>query len=281
MQEVKQLYLDAIAAARHNIYIENQYFTAHSLTDALVERLAEPEGPEVVMILPEKTGGWLEQVTMDVLRARLTERLEQADKHGRLKIYFPYQPGLGDACISVHAKLLIVDERLLRIGSSNTSNRSLGLDTECDLAIEARRAEDPTGVFISDLRARLLGEHLACDRQEIAEALAANQSLIETIETLRSEGRSLRPLDCEVASEVEEMVPDSGLIDPPEPFSVDYFVAQYVPDQGRNRGRRRLLLFLTVIAVLLGLAAAWRWTPLQAYLSPQRISQWLSSIASR
>ena len=38
----------------------------------------------------------------------------------------------------VHSKVMIVDDRLLRIGSANLNNRSMGTDTECDLAIEAR-----------------------------------------------------------------------------------------------------------------------------------------------
>jgi phosphatidylserine/phosphatidylglycerophosphate/cardiolipin synthase-like enzyme len=37
------------------------------------------------------------------------------------------------------AKILVMDDRLLRVGSSNPTNRSLGLDTECDLAVEAGR----------------------------------------------------------------------------------------------------------------------------------------------
>ena len=38
-----------IAAARHSIYIENQYFTADKVGDALAARLSEPDGPEVVV----------------------------------------------------------------------------------------------------------------------------------------------------------------------------------------------------------------------------------------
>ena len=280
VHEVEQLYLTAIAAAEHTIYIENQYFTAHSLADALAARLAEKHGPEVVMVLPEKTGGWLEQVTMDVLRGRMLQRLAEADRHDRLRIYFPYQQGLGDTCISVHAKLLIVDDRLLRIGSSNTSNRSMGLDTECDVAIETTRPDDPTGRFIAGLRTRLLAEHLGSDTAAVERAMREKQHLIGAIEALRSDGRSLRPLDWEVESEVDELVPDDGVVDPSEPFSPDYFVQQYVPRFGRVTGRRRLAVFLGLLAALLMLAAAWRWTPLAEVLSPERIRDYVQSLAS-
>jgi len=280
VSEVKSLYLDAIAAAQACIYIENQYFTARSLADALAARLGEVDGPEVVIVLPAKTGGWLEQVTMDVVRGRLLDRLRAADKHDRLRVYYPHQPGLGDDCISVHAKLLIADRRLLRIGSSNASNRSMGLDTECDLAIEAEHSGNEVADFIGRLRSRLLAEHLDCKPSDVDRAIGESGGVVRAIERLRADGRSLRRLDWKVPPEVDEMVPDSGLIDPPEPFSADYFVEQYIPESGKSGGRRRLMLFLALVLMLLALAAVWRWTPLQSLLTPERIGEFLDSISS-
>ena len=280
VQEVRQLYLDAIASARRFIYIENQYFTARCLADALIERLAEPDGPEVILVLPQQTGGWLEQATMDVLRGRVLGRMQQADRHDRLRVYFPYQPGLKHGCISVHAKLLIIDDRLLRIGSSNTSSRSMGLDSECDLAIEAQRPDDPVRGYIQRLRRQLLAEHLGTTQDELVKVETQRANLGAAIEALRSEARSLRPLDYGVPSEVDQLVPESALIDPSEPLSPDYFVAEYVPEAQRPKGRGRLLAFLVLILGLLGLAAAWRWTPLQEWLAPERLSQMLAALPS-
>lgn len=280
VQEVRQLYLDSIAAARRFIYIENQYFTASCLAEALVERLAARDGPEVVLVLPARTGGWLEQVTMDVLRARLVQHLRNADRHDRLRIYYPHQPGLGEDCISLHSKLMIVDDRLLRIGSANTSARSMGLDTECDACVEAARADDDTTAYITALRHRLLGEHLGCDPQRLTQQEQQQPGLIAAIEALRDAGRSLRPLDCSVSAELDAMVPDSGVIDPPEPFSGDYFVSEYVPRDGHASGRRRVQLFLAVVVTLLMLAASWRWTPLSDWLSPQQLGHWLDGFPS-
>jgi phospholipase D1/2 len=271
VQEIKQLYSDAVAQARRFIYIENQYLTARSLGDAIAARLAEADGPEVVIVLPKQTGGWLEQVTMDVLRGRLVGRLQQADQHGKLRVYFPHQPGLGDACISVHAKLLIVDDRLLRIGSSNASNRSMGLDTECDLAIEARGNGDSVQECIRRLRHRLLAEHLDCAPERIADLEAENGGLIQVIECLQTDQRSLHPLDCSVPETVNELVPDARVIDPPEPLSPEYFIDEYVPEPTRTTGQRRLAAFLLLLIGLLVVAAAWRWTPLQEWVSPLRI----------
>lgn len=278
--EVKQLYLDAIAAARNSIYIENQYFTSQTLTNALLERLKQEAGPDIVLVLPKQTGGWLEQTTMDVLRGRELNRLRNGDPHDRLRVYFPYQLGLGEECISVHAKLLIVDERILRIGSSNASNRSMGLDTECDLAIEGNEGDSETAAFIAHTRRKLLAEHLGRDMAEVEQAETKNTGLIATIESLQSDGRSLRPLHTQVPESIDELVPDADLIDPPEPFSSDYFVSQYVPAERRGSSKNRLLLFSGLVLLLLLLAAAWRWTPMSTWFSPEMLTHALSLLPS-
>src|SRR6185295_639562 len=134
--EVLDLYVDMIRAAKRSIYIENQYFTSKTLSDALAERLAEPDGPEVIAVLRLSTQGWLEAPTMGTLRTVTLKKLRAADRHGRFHAYFPHIPGLKDGeCCDLHSKLLVVDDQWLRIGSANFANRSMGLDTECDAAI--------------------------------------------------------------------------------------------------------------------------------------------------
>ena len=61
--------------------------------------------------------------------------LGRSDRFGRLRVYTPVTAG--EQPIYVHAKIMIVDDRLLRVGSSNLNNRSMGYDAECDLALEA------------------------------------------------------------------------------------------------------------------------------------------------
>ena len=56
--------------------------------------------------------------------------------------------------------MLIVADRLLRIGSSNLNNRSMGLDTECDIAIEAADGDEAMRREILRIRDGLLAEHL-------------------------------------------------------------------------------------------------------------------------
>ncbi len=176
VEEIKDLYLDIIAAARSSIYIENQYLTAAAVGEALAARLQEENGPEVVMVLPRECPGWLEDTTMGVLRARLLQRFGRATATDGLKVFYPHRSDLEDGFISVHSKVLVVDGTLVRIGSANLNNRSLGLDTECDLCVEAG-PDELTAQAIAGFRNRLLAEHLGSSPGEVSLAVAAEGSL--------------------------------------------------------------------------------------------------------
>ena len=117
VREVEALNLAAIAAARHVIYLENQYLASRSLAQALASRLRGPDGPEVVIVLPRSSESRLEQTSMDSARERLLRLLWDADQHGRLGVYWPAVKG--GTSVYVHSKIMVVDDRLLRIGSSN------------------------------------------------------------------------------------------------------------------------------------------------------------------
>ena len=75
----------------------------------------------------------LEPIAMDTARARLVAELQHRDHAKRFRMYHPVTTdGTGIYC---HAKVMVVDDDVIRIGSSNFNNRSLRLDTECDVTI--------------------------------------------------------------------------------------------------------------------------------------------------
>src|SRR5690606_255196 len=134
----------AIEAARRSIYIESQYLASFSVGKALARRLREPDGPEILILVTMSSRGFLEQFVMARNRDRLLRRLRKADRHGRLRVMYlvvPREDG-GECEVLIHSKVLIIDDRLVRIGSSNLNNRSEGLDTECDVAVEAHSDSD-------------------------------------------------------------------------------------------------------------------------------------------
>lgn len=220
VHEIESLYLAVIAATRRTLYIESQYFASRLLAEAMAARLSEPDGPEIVVVNPETAQGWLEEKAMGSARARLLESVRKADLHGRFKIYTPVTQG--GAPIYVHAKIILMDDRLMRVGSSNLNNRSLGFDTECDLSIEARSGmsgEADIRSRITQLRTTLLAEHLGAQPQAVEDAVdVADGSLIRAIEALRGGGRTLVPFAApEFGAAEDAVLRENDLLDPERP----------------------------------------------------------------
>ncbi len=271
VREIERLYCDIIGAARRYIYIENQYLTSAAVGDALASRLKEEEGPEVVIVQPRIKAGWLEKYTMEVLRSRLLGRLRANDVHNRLGVFYPHVPGLAEnECVNVHAKLMIADDRFLRVGSSNISNRSMGLDSECDLLIDAA-GDAGTEHAVRDCLFRLLAEHSGKGAEEIRDAIDRKGGLLPVIEDFRYGERALRPLDGTVPESIDRMVPDSAIVDPEKPVDPDTLLDMVLGEEPPRSYGKRLAGAAAILLGILALAAAWRWTPLGDLLDVERI----------
>ena len=271
VQEVEALYRESIAAAERWIYIENQYLTARAMAECLAQRLREPDGPEVVIVLPERCSGWLEESSMGVLRDHFLRLLREADDHDRLRLYQPRVPGLGQGkFLNVHAKLMVVDDRLLRVGSANLANRSMGLDTECDLAIEAGDAAQERA--IASIRNDLLAEHLDVGTETVDEVLAKTGSLVRTVEELRGGDRTLEPVVESTEEWTAEFAERFRVFDPEQPLAVDDLLAQMgeASDLGEVSARPIRALALLVFVVLA--LALWRFTSLADLVTPTALA---------
>jgi phosphatidylserine/phosphatidylglycerophosphate/cardiolipin synthase-like enzyme/uncharacterized membrane protein YdjX (TVP38/TMEM64 family) len=268
-REIEALYVDMIARAQRSIYIENQYFTSDRVGTALAERLAAPDAPEIVLVTRLLSHGWLEEKTMTVLRTRLVDKVRGADRGGRFEAYYPHVPELADGtCVDVHSKLMIVDDEWLRVGSANLSNRSMGLDTECDLTLEAG-GRDEVARGIASVRDELLAEHLGVGPDVVRARIAAEGSLHGAIRALRCDGRSLRVL--ETTTQPADLALDLATVaDPERPVSLDQMVSDFDPELGTHRRPAWPWIVLFGIVALL-LAAVWRYTPVADWLTPARI----------
>src|SRR5690606_551111 len=130
------------------------------------------------------------------------------------------------------AKLMIVDDVLLRVGSANLNNRSMGVDTECDLAIEARTDEHRRG--IGGVLHRLLGEHLGVAAADVAERLERSGSLIEAATTPGSSQRGLAKLRRQ--GQYQSLSDTLNLVaDPEAPLQPAEFIGDMF---GASRGNR-------------------------------------------
>jgi phosphatidylserine/phosphatidylglycerophosphate/cardiolipin synthase-like enzyme len=216
VREIERLFVDHIARARKFIYAESQYFASRKIADAVAKRMEEADPPEILIVNPERADGWLEQKAMDGARAQLLRAIGEKDAKGRFNIFIPYTKG--KTPIYVHAKLMIVDDEIVRVGSANMNNRSLGLDSECDVFIDCTRGPNAkASAAIRALRLSLLAEHTGLTIDEMADRLETSGSMREAIEAIPSTGRCLKRLDLPELTEAEKVVAENAALDPEHP----------------------------------------------------------------
>ena len=280
VREIEKLYLDMVAAARRTIYIENQYFTAPRIAAALERRLAEPQGPEIVLVLRLLSHGWLEEATMHVLRTRLIQRLQKADRYGRFRVYYPHVPGLAEGhCVDVHSKLMIVDDSVLRIGSSNLCNRSMAFDSECDLVVESR-GQARVAEAIREFRNRLLAEHLDTQPARVQEEIEKAGSVHGAIEGFRAQPRTLRQFD-ELPEWSETVLSVASVADPEEPIALETLLSERHTEEAIAKDKPAWGKIAGVVALIATLMALWQFTPLRGIATAEAALAWAKAFGEQ
>ncbi len=278
-REVERLFFRSIEAAERLIYIENQFLTSESICGKLIERLQKKPGLEVLIVAPNVHQSWLEERAMNTGRRRFMERLKEAGVDGRVKLLFPAIPGddSGEG-VMVHAKVMIVDDRLLRVGSANLNNRSMGTDSECDLALEA--GDDTERAAIRRLRDRLLAEHLGREIDEVAKALAAEDSLFAVVERFETKDRGLKAIDLSSAPADELARAVGQFADPERPIATPSFVGDMFGATQNKQPISRFVKLTAAGAAILGLVALWHYTPLSDLTDPDSLKAILESLGA-
>lgn len=188
VKEIRALYVDAIRAARELVYIENQYFSSYAVYRALMDRMEDESAPklEVVLILPKKPNALVEEISVGLLQARILSVLRQtAARMGhRFGVYYStsFDGGGEEVPVYIHSKLMIVDDRFATVGSANTTNRSMGLDTEINISWEAAWSDLGLMRSIRKFRAGLLLEHIGADRHISKRKVAGARGLVEYLD---------------------------------------------------------------------------------------------------
>jgi phosphatidylserine/phosphatidylglycerophosphate/cardiolipin synthase-like enzyme len=184
--ELQALHLEAIARAERLIYIENQYFTSEAIRRALIERMRRAGGERlsIAIVLPKESAGLKEQVTIGVRQAEILRQLErvEAETGHQVGVYYTTAPDGdgGEVPVFIHAKVLAVDDRFLLVSSANTTNRSMGLDSELGVAWEA---DQPTE-SLRRARVELMREHCGLEGDEAREMLDDPTGLVERLDRL-------------------------------------------------------------------------------------------------
>ncbi|WP_445148859.1 phospholipase D-like domain-containing protein [Baekduia sp. Peel2402] len=157
---ILEAYVRALRAAKNIIYLENQFLWSPEITSILVDKLKDPPSDDfrLVILLPARANNG-----QDDTRGQLAV-LADADDHGNshfLAATIRSRTGARADPLYVHAKVGIVDDRWLTIGSANLNAHSLLNDTEMNVVTDDAALAQAT-------RERLWAEHLEVEPSEIA-----------------------------------------------------------------------------------------------------------------
>ncbi|HUA06266.1 MAG TPA: phospholipase D family protein [Solirubrobacteraceae bacterium] len=156
---ILESYMRAIQSAKRFVYLENQFLWAPEIVDLLAEKLRRPPCDEfrVVVVLPARANNG-----HDDTMGQLGQLVEADDDAGRLlATTIRSLSGQRDDHLYVHAKVGIIDDRWLTVGSANLNAHSLLNDTEMNVV-----TDDPE--LARATRLRLWAEHLEVDADTIA-----------------------------------------------------------------------------------------------------------------
>ncbi|MEA2199153.1 MAG: hypothetical protein QOJ25_3204 [Solirubrobacteraceae bacterium] len=155
---ILESYMRALRSAREYIYLENQFLWAPEIVDVLADKLRNPPSDafRLVVVLPRRANNG-----QDDTKGQLGRLITADEGNGRLlAATLRSRTGSRTDPLYVHAKVGIVDDRWLTVGSANLNAHSLMNDTEMNVT-----TDDPE--LARDTRERLWSEHLELDSDDV------------------------------------------------------------------------------------------------------------------
>jgi phosphatidylserine/phosphatidylglycerophosphate/cardiolipin synthase-like enzyme len=202
---ILKAYYRAIYNARRYIYIENQYFRSPEVGLALAQAIAaNPRLRLVVVVWPinegdvsfvDPSGYYTAKTLQAIRRARpsfeLSRLLVTADDAAGDRHWVP---------VDVHAKIMIIDDVWVTVGSANINDRGFRTEGEINAVVLDEG-------IAGDLRKRLMAEHLALSPDD--PVLDDVDGAFDLWDAHGRENRRLRAAECDPLSRVHYFVQDA------------------------------------------------------------------------
>lgn len=218
VREVRSMLLDLIHQAEDFIYIENQFACRQEIAEALNRRMKECDNLNVLVVSSYRPKGTFECETYWAGRIDFKQILERDLPPGRVRMTCSMarseQGKVGHK--RIHSKVMTIDDRYLVIGSSNLSNRSMTIDTECDLILAADN--DNLRKQIELVRNDLIAEHCGKSVMEVADILEEEEPINRLMQSERASVYHLKPIQDDVFTDKSWQSVFTPLSDPEEPL---------------------------------------------------------------
>ena len=197
-RSIARAYLKAFRRARALVYLEDQYLWSEEAAVALADALQRAPALRVVAVVPRypDRGGRATSAASRIGRERVLDILRGAGGD-RVAVYD--LENADGTPIYVHAKVCIVDDVLMVVGSDNLNRRSWTHDSEIscsviDLTVDERPPTDPGG--LGDCARRLArGARLQLWREHLGRAAGDDADLLEPIDGFAAMARRAAALD--------------------------------------------------------------------------------------
>lgn len=263
-EHIVQMYLDMIGQAEQFIYMENQFFAYEAIAKALNKRLHERPELRVLLVSSYNPNGLMEKKALWHGRVRFRDIIEAGGVADRVTLAHPLSRTNGqEKPIRIHSKLMVVDDRYLRIGSSNINNRSMHLDTECDLVIEAQEEDTQARAAIRSVRNDLIREHTGQEVENIERVINEGKPPSEFLNYLSHSRQHLRKINDEPYRHERFTRFARAVADPVKPL-IPVSISMAL-------SKTHIVRILLVVIAVAALALAWKYTPLAHYANPETV----------
>jgi phospholipase D1/2 len=254
VQEIRRMYQDLIEQAEDFIYIENQFLSYKQIALALNRQLRAKPKLRILLVSSYNPQGLFESEGLWAARIDFKNILQENIDPSRVRMACSGIPDQNGQIHykRVHSKVFIVDDRYLVVASSNINNRSMTLDTECDVILQAQDAGQRRCLF--ETRNDLIGEHTSRTAEQVRQIFEQGGSIDDLLNAGEKNGYSLREIDDTKFTNQNFQLVAQRFADPEEPLIP--YIRSPLSDNNqvtflRNPGKAAVLgsvLFLLIAA---------------------------------
>jgi uncharacterized membrane protein YdjX (TVP38/TMEM64 family) len=261
-EHIEALYIDMINRAERFIYMENQFFAHEGIAQALNSRLQEKPDLRVLMVSCFDPRGIMERKALWNGRVCYRDRIEANGVKDRVTLASVVSRANGvEKPVRIHSKLMVVDDAYLRIGSSNINNRSMYMDSECDVVIEAQ--DEQTRAAIRHIRNDLIREHTGRELEDIQHMIDSGAMPAEFLNYMTHSRQHLRKINDEIYRHERFSHIAKRVADPCKPL-IPLGISMAL-------SKAHIVRLLLVIMAVAAFGLAWKYTPLAAYATPEKV----------
>jgi phospholipase D1/2 len=276
VQQIEKLYPEEIARAEKFIYIENQYLANDRIAAALNQKLKDNPDVRVLVFSSRDPAGLIEESTMWRKRVRFRKILQRGGVEDRAEmVYTLITDGQRTVPLHVHAKIMIVDDKTLHVGSSNLNNRSMMLDSECDLVILGE--DEKSCAKIAAIRNDLIREHCGMEVEEIQKLIDHGNPIADFLVDVPHSTQHFRKIRDSISDVAQRLTSFTDLGEPRKPFIPALFKTFSKHDEVVGFPHKKVALGFLAIMTLVMMFLYWNNTFASDFMTAENLKHEIRS----